>query len=116
MVFYHSRGVQPIQTLSVFEFNFQVLFCVWRFFFVSGSAIATTTAAVCGLVILELFKLVQAKDTDALMNRNLSLATNTYTSFSQNEPEKFATYTERVAPDTKSLPKEAFDASGTSRT
>ena len=37
------------------------------------AAIATTTAAVCGLVMLELFKLVLDKPTEALMNRQIGL-------------------------------------------
>ena len=47
------------------------------------AAIATTTAAVCGLVMLELFKLVQGKGTVAYMNRAIGLAVNSYTSFTQ---------------------------------
>ena len=42
------------------------------------AAIATTTAAVCGLVVLELFKLVMKKGTDFLFNRQIGLAVNNY--------------------------------------
>ena len=96
------------------------------------AAIATTTAAVCGLVMMELFKLVQGKGTTAYMNRAIGLAVNSYTSFTQvplprlevllhpcicshpgtptqEEPIKFATYTERVVPTSDELPPDAFD-------
>jgi len=51
------------------------------------AAIATTTAAVCGLVMLELFKLAMGVDTDSLMSRMIGLAVNTYTTFSQDPPK-----------------------------
>ena len=76
------------------------------------AAIATTTAAVCGLVILELFKLVLKKPTVAYMNRAIGLAVNSYTSFTAEEPIKFITHTERVIPTSDELPQEAFDERG----
>jgi ubiquitin-activating enzyme E1 len=76
------------------------------------AAIATTTAAVCGLVILELFKLVQKKGTVAYMNRAIGLAVNSYTSFTAEEPIKFKTYTERSTPTSDELPADAFDEKG----
>lgn len=77
------------------------------------AAIATTTAAVCGLVILELFKLVLEKDTEAFMNRAIGLAGHTYTSFTQEPPRKFTTTTELEMPDpTEVLPDEAYDDKG----
>lgn len=76
------------------------------------AAIATTTAAVCGLVMLELFKLLLNKPTDAYMNRNINLGTNVYTSFTQEPPTRFNTWTKRVDPDLEDLPAEAFDERG----
>ncbi len=76
------------------------------------AAIATTTAAVCGLVILELFKLVLDHPTDKLMNRQIGLATNAYTSFTQEEPKKFKTIVEKIVPAATDVPADAFDESG----
>ena len=76
------------------------------------AAIATTTAAVCGLVILELFKLVLEKPTVAYMNRAIGLAVNSYTSFTAEEPILFKTYTERSVPTSDELPPDAFDDKG----
>eukprot|EP00595_Chromulina_sp_UTEXLB2642_P001396 CAMPEP_0196764110 /NCGR_PEP_ID=MMETSP1095-20130614/5364_1 /TAXON_ID=96789 ORGANISM="Chromulina nebulosa, Strain UTEXLB2642" /NCGR_SAMPLE_ID=MMETSP1095 /ASSEMBLY_ACC=CAM_ASM_000446 /LENGTH=1138 /DNA_ID=CAMNT_0042118757 /DNA_START=162 /DNA_END=3578 /DNA_ORIENTATION=- len=77
------------------------------------AALATTTAAVCGLVILELFKVLLDKPTDALMNRQIGLASNTYTSFTQEPPKKFNTHVELTYPDPQEpLPSDAFDSLG----
>ena len=76
------------------------------------AAIATTTAAVCGLVLLEMFKLVQGKGTVAYMNRAIGLAVNSYTSFTQEEPIKHVTYTERTVPTSDELSPDAFDEKG----
>lgn len=76
------------------------------------AAIATTTAAVCGLVMLELFKLAQSKPADDLMNRQIGLAVNNYTSFSQDPPKKLSTFTERIVPAAADLPPDAFDENG----
>lgn len=62
------------------------------------AAIATTTAAVCGLVMLELFKLCQDKPTDSYMNRQIGLAMNTFTSFTADPPNKFKTMIEKTLP------------------
>lgn len=77
------------------------------------AAIATTTAAVCGLVLLELFKLVQNKNTESYMNRQIGLAVNTYTSFTQEPPIAFRTKTVSTlpAPD-EQLPEDAYDDRG----
>jgi len=74
------------------------------------AAIATTTSAVCGLVMLELFKLQLCKDTEAFMNRQIGLGTNAYTSFTQEPPKPFSTFTEVTTPD--GLPSEAYDEKG----
>ena len=77
------------------------------------AAIATTTAAVCGLVMLELFKLVLEKDTDAYMNRAIGLAQYTYTSFTQEPPYKFKTHIEVKPPNPQDeLPSDAYDELG----
>ena len=76
------------------------------------AAIATTTAAVCGLVILELFKLVLEKPTVAYMNRAIGLAVNSYTSFTAEEPIQFKTHIEREIPTQDELPPDAFDEKG----
>lgn len=76
------------------------------------AAIATTTAAVCGLVILELFKLVLDHPTEKLMNRQIGLGTNIYTSFEQEPPKKFKTFVERIIPQPGDVPESAFDESG----
>eukprot|EP00599_Poterioochromonas_sp_BG-1_P001083 CAMPEP_0173153034 /NCGR_PEP_ID=MMETSP1105-20130129/12607_1 /TAXON_ID=2985 /ORGANISM="Ochromonas sp., Strain BG-1" /LENGTH=1169 /DNA_ID=CAMNT_0014068867 /DNA_START=356 /DNA_END=3865 /DNA_ORIENTATION=- len=77
-------------------------------------AIATTTAAVCGLVTLELFKLVLDKDTDSYMNRAIGLGSYSYTSFTADAPIKFSTKTEVIQPDIAqgNLPSDAYDESG----
>eukprot|EP00656_Telonema_subtile_P056245 TRINITY_DN8945_c0_g4_i1.p1 TRINITY_DN8945_c0_g4~~TRINITY_DN8945_c0_g4_i1.p1 ORF type:complete len:976 (+),score=373.96 TRINITY_DN8945_c0_g4_i1:219-3146(+) len=49
-------------------------------------AIATTTASVCGLVILELFKMLQGKPIESMSNGNCDIGTNTYTMFEPNPP------------------------------
>lgn len=76
------------------------------------AAIATTTAACCGLVMLELFKLSLTKPTDALMNRSIGLGVNQYTTFSQEPPTKKKTYTKRTEPGPAEAPADAFDAQG----
>ena len=77
------------------------------------AAIATTTAAVCGLVMLELFKIAMKVDTESLMSRMIGLAVNTYTTFSQDPPKPFVSYTEvtQPPPDTP-LPDDAYDDKG----
>eukprot|EP00598_Pedospumella_elongata_P010117 CAMPEP_0184988574 /NCGR_PEP_ID=MMETSP1098-20130426/24586_1 /TAXON_ID=89044 /ORGANISM="Spumella elongata, Strain CCAP 955/1" /LENGTH=1180 /DNA_ID=CAMNT_0027513359 /DNA_START=83 /DNA_END=3625 /DNA_ORIENTATION=+ len=77
------------------------------------AAIATTTAAVCGLVMLELFKLQLNKDTDSFMNRAIGLSGFTYTSFTAEEPHKLVTVTETIAPGPDEvLPPDAYDERG----
>lgn len=73
-------------------------------------AIATTTAAVCGLVMLELFKVVLKKDTEAYMNRAIGLGGNSYTSFTAEKPNSFKTSTTVEVPE--NLPQEAYNEKG----
>lgn len=79
-------------------------------------AIATTTAAVCGLVTLELFKVVLEKDTDSYMNRAIGLGSYTYTSFTADPPNLFKTKVELVPPEIQASTKEdtayLYDESG----
>jgi len=75
-------------------------------------AIATTTAAVCGLVMLELFKLVQGKPVEAFRTRQVGLAVNTYTSFEAQGPKAFKSGVEKKVPKAEELPADAFDDKG----
>ncbi|CAK9034484.1 Ubiquitin-like modifier-activating enzyme 1 Y (Ubiquitin-activating enzyme E1) (Ubiquitin-activating enzyme E1 Y) [Durusdinium trenchii] len=75
-------------------------------------AIATTTASVCGLVMLELFKLLQGKKTEGFRTRQIGLAMNTYTSFEAQEPRSFSSGVEKKVPRAEDLPPEAFDDAG----
>jgi ubiquitin-activating enzyme E1 len=76
------------------------------------AAIATTTATVCGLVMLELFKLILQKDTDSYMNRAIGLSGYMYTSFSAESPLQYNTTETIVTPDNDDLPIEAYDEKG----
>jgi len=77
-------------------------------------AIATTTAAVTGLVILELFKILLKKKETDLRTRNIGLAVNNYISFEADPPNKITSGETVEKPDPAGLPKEAFleDGSG----
>jgi len=75
-------------------------------------AIATTTAAVCGLVLLELFKIVLGKPLTAFRTRQVGLAVNTYTSFEAQEPKSLTSGSEKKVPKAEELPAEAFDEAG----
>eukprot|EP00996_Jenningsia_fusiforme_P003093 NODE_389_length_2314_cov_56.280353_g361_i0.p1 GENE.NODE_389_length_2314_cov_56.280353_g361_i0~~NODE_389_length_2314_cov_56.280353_g361_i0.p1 ORF type:complete len:697 (-),score=190.15 NODE_389_length_2314_cov_56.280353_g361_i0:222-2105(-) len=56
-------------------------------------AIATTTASVTGLVMVEMFKLMQQKDISCHKNGNFDLGTNTYMLFEPEPPKKIKTHT-----------------------
>lgn len=75
-------------------------------------AIATTTAAVCGLVMLELFKIAMGKDAGCMRTRQVGLAVNTYTSFEANEPKYYTSGIERIVPKAEELSADAFDEAG----
>lgn len=51
-------------------------------------AIATTTSAVTGLALIELFKVLQSKDMSALRNGMLDVGTNNYVLFERDAPIK----------------------------
>jgi len=75
-------------------------------------AVATTTAAVCGLVMLELFKIALEKNLCDLRTRQIGLAVNTFTSFEAQEPIKYSSGKEYKKPSASDLPQEAFDENG----
>jgi len=75
-------------------------------------AVATTTAAVTGLVMLELFKLVLKKPVTAFRQRLIGLAANTYTSFEADPPKTFTSGETIEKPNVNELPSEAFDEQG----
>jgi len=75
-------------------------------------AIATTTAAVCGLVMLELFKIVLGKKVEAFRTRQVGLAVNTYTSFEAEPPKSYSSGVEKKVPKAEELPADAFDDKG----
>ena len=76
------------------------------------AAIATTTAAVCGLVILELFKLLLQKPTESYMNRQIGLASNTFTSFTADSPNKYTSIIEKSPPALEDTTEEMYDDQG----
>lgn len=75
-------------------------------------AIATTTAAVTGLVLLELFKLLQDKPVEAFRTRQIGLSVNTFTSFEADPPISFKSGEKLTKPDASEVPPEAFDDKG----
>jgi ubiquitin-activating enzyme E1 len=75
-------------------------------------AIATTTAAVCGLVMFELFKVALGMDADGLRNRQIGLAVNNFTAFEADPPKMFTSGVEVIKPSVTELPPEAFNDQG----
>jgi len=75
-------------------------------------AIATTTASVTGLVMLEFLKSLLGKPCTALRQRLVGLATNTYTSFEQDEPIKYKSGELKLEVNPSQLPANAFDDAG----
>lgn len=75
-------------------------------------AVATTTAAVTGLVMLELFKMVMGKPVEAYRQRLIGLAVNQYTSFEADPPKVFVSGVSVEKPNPKDLSPEAFTEQG----
>lgn len=59
-------------------------------------AIATTTAAVTGFALIELFKVLQDKDVSLLLNGMIDLGSNIYTMFDRDPPKKVKTRVEKT--------------------
>lgn len=59
-------------------------------------AIATTTAAVTGLALVEFFKVLQGKDVSALRNGMIDVGTNNYVLFGRDAPIKKRTTVEKT--------------------
>jgi ubiquitin-activating enzyme E1 len=57
-------------------------------------AIATTTASVCGLVMLEMFKMLQHKPVEAMQNGNCDIGSNVYNFFEAMPPARIQMRTE----------------------
>ena len=66
-------------------------------------AIATTTAAVTGLVLLEMFKILQDKPATDLRTRQVGLALNYYPSFDADNLVTFKTKEVKTKPDADRL-------------
>lgn len=75
-------------------------------------AIATTTAAVTGLVVLELFKMVQDAPPTSLRTRQIGLGVNFYPSFDADNLILYKTHSVDIKPDPSTLPEDAFDSNG----
>jgi len=67
-------------------------------------AIATTTASVTGLVMMEMFKVLQGKSADKLRNGNYNLGTNTFMMFEANPPVSIKDEVVVNNPDPKQFP------------
>ena len=76
------------------------------------AAIATTTAAVTGLVLFELFKMVMGKDIAAFRNRVINLAVNAFQSFEPDPPATKTSGSRLTEPEAASLGPDDFDESG----
>jgi len=74
-------------------------------------AIATTTASVTGLVMLEMFKVLLSKPVEQLRNGNYDLGSNQYMMFEAEPPSQLTTHVELTMPDPKEHP-DAYDAKG----
>mmetsp|Transcript_10517 Transcript_10517/g.32676 ORF Transcript_10517/g.32676 Transcript_10517/m.32676 type:complete len:327 (-) Transcript_10517:286-1266(-) len=59
-------------------------------------AIATTTAAVTGIALMELFKVLQGKEVSDLRNGMIDLGANIYTMFDRDPPKKIKSYVKKT--------------------
>ncbi|KAJ8604786.1 hypothetical protein CTAYLR_001047 [Chrysophaeum taylorii] len=75
-------------------------------------AIATTTASVTGLVMLELFKVVMDLPATSLRTRQVGLGVNYYPSFDADNLVRRETRVVQTKPDPSTLDEDAFDANG----
>ena len=78
-------------------------------------AIATTTASVTGLVMLEMFKVLQRKPVEQLRNGNYDLGSNQYMLFEAEPPAQINDHVKIEKPDPAQFP-DAYDAKGELRT
>lgn len=74
-------------------------------------AIATTTASVTGLVMMEMFKVLQKKPVDKLRNGNYNLGTNSYMMFEAMPPAQIKDEVKVTPPDAEQYPN-AYDEKG----
>jgi hypothetical protein len=74
-------------------------------------AIATTTASVTGLVMLEMYKVLMKKNIDQIKNGQFSLGSNGYTLFEAEPPQKHENHVEITRPDPMEHP-DAYDEKG----
>ena len=74
-------------------------------------AIATTTASVTGLVMMEMMKLLQRKPIEQFRNGNYNIGTNEFFLFEANPPPTIKDSVVINAPDPKDFP-DAYDAKG----
>merc|ERR1711939_1194733 len=74
-------------------------------------AIATTTASVTGLVMLEMFKVLQGKPIEKLRNGNFNLGTNTYMMFEPNPASQNKDNIVITRPNAEEFP-DAYDEKG----
>jgi len=79
--------------------------------FYVAAAIATTTASVTGLVMLEMFKVLLAKPIDQLRNGNYDLGSNQYMLFEAEPPASIKDHVKIEKPDPVLHP-DAYDAKG----
>lgn len=74
-------------------------------------AIATTTASVTGLVMLEMIKVLQHKPVEQLRNGNYDLGSNQFMLFEAEPPKSIADHIKIDKPDPKQFP-DAYDENG----